>query len=128
MDDIEHYGNGLSDLPAVLNSLKQGSRATGVGFAWSKFAAYALDWDAALPALNNPLVDAEGAAVQSWDRDIWSGGFCRFTLPRSLGNQPDKHRRTLLLRTLPHGSQQPACALPPSTAPGTKLWQWCNGL
>ena len=45
VDDIEHYGSGLKDLPAILNSLALGSRATGVGYAWSKFSAFASDWD-----------------------------------------------------------------------------------
>ena len=53
VDDIEHYGDGLRDLPAILHSLALGSSATGVGFAWSKFSAFATDWDETLPHLQH---------------------------------------------------------------------------
>ena len=73
-------------LPAVLNSLSQGSRATGVGYAWSKFSAYASDWDAAFPLLD-PRLRIDGATVSSWD--IWQGGVREFILPRSPEDQVD---------------------------------------
>ena len=81
MDDIEHYGNGLSDLPPILGSFALGSEASGVGFAWSKFSAFASDWDSALPAIQDPRIHQNGATVTSWD--IWAGGLQHYTLPRS---------------------------------------------
>ena len=88
VDDIEHYGSGLKDLPAILNSLALGSRATGVGYAWSKFSAFASDWDEALAQLNDPRLSANGASVSSWD--IWQGGVRSFTLPRAAADTEDK--------------------------------------
>ena len=89
VDDIEHYGQGLADLPIILNSLEAGSRASGVGFAWSKFSAFASDWDAGLPLLPaGSGVTAAGASVRSWD--IWSGGMRAFQLPRSTAQDVDK--------------------------------------
>eukprot|EP00439_Symbiodinium_sp_Y106_P022121 s10379_g2.t1 len=63
VDDVEHYGAGLRDLPTVLDSLSLGSSATGVGYAWSKFSAFASDWDATLPDLQDPRISAVGAAA-----------------------------------------------------------------
>ena len=88
MDDIEHYGRGLGDLPPLLDSLSLGSRATGVGYAWSKFSAFASDWEAELPHLRDPRLRTDGALVTSWD--IWSGGVKEFTLPRSAEDSIDK--------------------------------------
>ena len=87
VDDIEHYGDGLRDLPAILHSLALGSSATGVGFAWSKFSAFATDWDETLPHLQHPGLNAEGASVSSWN--IWAGGVQRYNLPRSQADQVD---------------------------------------
>ena len=89
VDDIEHYGAGLRDLPAIRKSLQDGSRVSGVGFAWSKFSAYASDWDGTLPLLDpNCGITAQGAAVCSWD--IWKGGVKTFNLPRSDADTVDK--------------------------------------
>eukprot|EP00439_Symbiodinium_sp_Y106_P048881 s5598_g6.t1 len=81
VDDIEHYGNGLRDLPAVLNTLALGSSATGVGFAWTKFSAFATDWESALPHVQDARLHEHGATVSSWN--IWAGGVQQYTLPRS---------------------------------------------
>lgn len=90
-DDVEHYGNGLSDLPLILSELGAGSAATGIGFAWRKFWAFASDWDDALPHLS-PLhpgvLSPDGASVTSWD--IWSGGVLRASLPRVAGNKEER--------------------------------------
>ncbi|CAE7468409.1 unnamed protein product [Symbiodinium sp. CCMP2592] len=83
VDDIEHYGDGLQDLPAILQSLA----VTGVGFAWSKFSAFATDWDDTLPRLQHPGLNAAGASVASWN--IWAGGVQRYNLPRSQADQVD---------------------------------------
>ena len=45
----------------------RGSEASGVGFAWSKFSAFASDWDSALPAIQDPRIHQNGATVTSWD-------------------------------------------------------------
>ena len=87
VDDTEHYGDGLQDLPAILQSLAVGSAATGVGFAWSKFSAFATDWDETLPRLQHPGLNAEGASIASWN--IWAGGVQRYNLPRSQADQVD---------------------------------------
>ena len=60
VDDIEHYGSGVADLPAAL-----GSRASGVGFAWPKFSAYASDWDEACPPLRASGILENGAVATS---------------------------------------------------------------
>ena len=82
-DDVEHYGSGLVDLPVILAELSAGSVATGIGFSWRKFWAYASDWDQALPHLPpdaSAVVFVNGANVQSWD--IWAGGVRQPFLPR----------------------------------------------
>lgn len=82
-DDVEHYGSGLVDLPVILAELSAGSVATGIGFSWRKFWAYASDWDQALPHLPpdaSAVVFVNGANVQSWD--IWAGGVRQAFLPR----------------------------------------------
>ena len=43
VDNTEHYGSGSSDLAIIMHELSLGSIATGIGFAWPKFTAFATD-------------------------------------------------------------------------------------
>ena len=91
VDDSEHYGNGISDLPALLKDLEAGSEASGVGFAWDNFYACATDWDVGLQTLPvNTGITPHGARVEGWD--IWRGGMVEAELPRAL---PDKVEKLL---------------------------------
>ena len=57
---------GLRDLAVILSELGAGSVATGIGFSWRKFWAYASDWGGVLPRL-----PPEVAAVVSTDGADW---------------------------------------------------------
>ncbi|CAJ1336928.1 unnamed protein product [Effrenium voratum] len=97
-DDAEHYGRGAADLLDITDELAAASCATGIGFSWHKFRAYASDWDAArlLPEGAERLLP-DGLAVTG--RDIWQGGVCNAILPRSEAEDAEKllgKRGTLL--------------------------------
>lgn len=107
-DDVEHYGSGLRDLPAILAELGAGSQATGIGFSWRKFWAFCSDWDSALPLLSPAaaaVVSADGAQVVSWD--IWAGGAQQAFLPRG---REDREERLLGKRGFVFNRHEPAAA------------------
>ena len=56
VEDIEHYGNGIEDLIIIMKELNMGSPATGIGFSWDKFTAFASDWDHPVFSLNTPVL------------------------------------------------------------------------
>ena len=87
VDDAEHYGSGVSDLPKILAELGSGSIATGIGFAWAKFSAFASDWDERA-AHGDAAVSDEGVAVTGWD--IWRGGLCNAVVPRARADTIEK--------------------------------------
>ena len=55
VDDTEHYGGGALDLAIIVRELSLGSIATGIGFAWPKFTAFATDWDKAVRSIGYPF-------------------------------------------------------------------------
>ena len=56
VDDTEHYGGGARDLASILRELSLGSIATGIGFAWPKFIAFASDWGKAVESVGHPFL------------------------------------------------------------------------
>ena len=107
VDDIEHYG------------LETGSQVSGIGFAWSKFSAFAQTGTSASPSC--PLirgVSAEGAQVRSWD--IWLGGVRSFFLPSPAATDVDKllgKRGTPLLSTATPKHEKTSSANSPLSDP-----------
>ena len=66
VDDTAHYGGGARDLASILRELSLGSIATGIGFAWPKFIAFANDWDKAVDSVGHPFL-ASGIHASGWD-------------------------------------------------------------
>ena len=87
VDDTEHYGNGIEDLITILKELSIGSHATGIGFSWAKFTAYATDWDDAASRMNTPIFP-NGIKISGWD--IRSGGTIEATVPRAHADTIEK--------------------------------------
>ena len=71
VDDTEHYGGGARDLASILRELSLGSIATGIGFAWPKFTAFASDWDKAVELVGHPFMPS-GIHASGWT--IWNRG------------------------------------------------------
>ena len=71
VDDTEHYAQGVWQLPQLLRDLHDGSKLTGVGYAWDKFSVLCTDWE---DMLGSP----------------WSGGTRSETLPRAREHDPEK--------------------------------------
>ena len=90
VDDAEHYGSGAADLPTIVAELGLGSVATGIGFAWPKFSAYASDWDdfLASPASLGSGMTVTDIAAEGWD--IWRGGAAPGRIPRALSDTVEK--------------------------------------
>ena len=80
VDDTEHYGGGARDLASILRELSLGSIATGIGFAWPKFIAFASDWDKAVESVGHPFLPS-GIHASGWD--IWNGGILNVVVPRA---------------------------------------------
>ena len=80
VDDTEHYGKGASDLASILRELSLGSLATGIGFSWPKFTAFASDWDKAVLTIGDPFTPS-GIRASGWD--IWNGGIVNAIIPRA---------------------------------------------
>ena len=83
VDDSEHYGSGARDLVLIIQELGHGSVATGIGFSWIKFSAYASDWDAARGAAEAGLAALEADGVRATGWNIWEGGTTTQLVPRS---------------------------------------------
>eukprot|EP00439_Symbiodinium_sp_Y106_P055377 s232_g7.t1 len=136
VDDLEHYGSGVSDLTGISDSLALGSACSGVGFSWKKCRAFASDWEER-QEYAGPRVQAQGLALSSWD--IWSGGFKQVVIPRALpdeeevllgkrGTLGDKHSLAIedLLKSMRRATQRIAfkrCSWDEATA----LMQWIVG-
>ena len=80
VDDTEHYGGGALDLAIILRELSLGSIATGIGFAWPKFTAFASDWDKAVRSIGY-LFSPTGIHASGWD--IWNGGTVNAVVPEA---------------------------------------------
>ena len=80
VDDTEHYGGGALELATILRELSLGSIATGIGFDWSKFTAFATDWDKAIDSVGYPFTPS-GIHATGWD--IWNGGIVNAVVPRA---------------------------------------------
>ena len=80
VDDTEHYGKGALDLASILRELSLGSIATGIGYAWPKFIAFASDWDKAVDVVGHPFTPS-GIHASGWD--IWNGGTLTAVVPRA---------------------------------------------
>ena len=80
VDDTEHYGKGALDLASILRELSLGSIATGIGYAWPKFSAFASDWDKAVDVVGHPFTPS-GIHASGWD--IWKGGTLTAVVPRA---------------------------------------------
>ena len=50
-----------------MEELRLGSIATGIGFAWTKFIAFAADWDH--DPNKDPIVLPNGIEVVGWDME-----------------------------------------------------------
>ena len=70
VDDTEHYGKGIDDLVQIIEEPGLGSIATGIRFAWSKFTAFAADWDQR-DLSKNPTVLPNVIEVVRWN--MWNG-------------------------------------------------------
>ena len=51
VDDTEHYGSGARDRAIIMRELSLGSVATGIGYTWPKFTAFATDWNDAIDSI-----------------------------------------------------------------------------
>ena len=80
VDDTEHYGKGALDLASILRELSLGSIATGIGYAWPKFIAFASDWDKAVDVVGHPFTPS-GIHASGWD--IWNGGTLTAVVPKA---------------------------------------------
>ena len=87
VDDTQHYGSGGRHLLDIMKELSLGSIATGIGFAWNKFTAYASDWDDVFTTIGFPF-SPEGINVSGWD--IWKGIVKESFVPRSFADTPEK--------------------------------------
>ena len=87
VDDTEHYGGGSSHLNLIMSELSCGSIATGIGYAWRKFTAYASDWDEAVPSIGLPFTP-NGSHVSGWD--IWKGCVIQSFVPRAYSDTVEK--------------------------------------
>ena len=87
VDDIQHYGSGGHHLLAIMKELSLGSIATGIGFSWNKFTAYASDWDEVTLSIGHPF-SSDGINVSGWD--IWKGLVKESFVPRSFADTPEK--------------------------------------
>ena len=90
VDDAEHYGAGAAHLPLIVKELGAGSMATGIAFSWSKFSAYATDWDAflATPAAAQSGMTHDAIAATGWD--IKQGVATPALVPRSHADTVEK--------------------------------------
>ena len=90
VDDAEHYGAGAAQLRPIMDDLSLGGAATGIGFAWNKFSAYATDWEeyCSTPAGADDGVTNEGIAVTGYD--IWQGGTIHETVPRAFADTEER--------------------------------------
>lgn len=90
VDDGEHYGSGAADLPVIVRDLGAGSLASGIGFAWAKFSAFARDWDAFASShlAAGSGLEAEGIRATGWD--IWNGGPASSFIVRSTEDDAEK--------------------------------------
>ena len=80
VDDSEHYGKGIDDLVQIMEEIRLGSIATGIGLAWCKFIAFAADWNQN-DQNKNPTVLPNGIEVLGWD--TWKGGYIHATVSRA---------------------------------------------
>ena len=104
VDDTEHYGGGAPHLNTIMSELSCGSIATGIGYAWHKFTAYASDWDDAVRSIGLPFTP-DGIHVSGWD--IRNGGVIQSFAPRSYPDTVEKllgkHGTILDRHSLPVG-------------------------
>ena len=89
-DDAEHYVGGIRQLPQLLVELGKGSMIAAVGYAWSKFSAFASDWNSVLGTewATRHGISPDGIQVTGYD--IWTGGMVTTTLPRSHADSIEK--------------------------------------
>ena len=90
VDDAEHYGAGAADLLRIIQELGAGSMATGVGFAWTKFSAYASDWDEFLGEPGAATLGLSDNSILATGWDIWHGGPVSARIPRSQATTVEK--------------------------------------
>ena len=98
-DDTEHSGGGALDLVIIMRELCFGSIATGIGFAWLKFTAFATHWNDAIGTICYPF-SPSGIHASGWA--TWNGGIINAIVPRAqvdtiekllgkIGNIHDRH-------------------------------------
>ena len=63
-----------------MRTLSLVSIATGIGFAWPKFIAFATDWDEAISLIGPPF---SHNGIQATGSDIWNGGTVNAVVPRA---------------------------------------------
>ena len=90
VDDAEHYAQGVWQLPQLLRDLHDGSKLTGVGYAWDKFSVLCTDWEDMLGSPEGERIGLTEQGVQVSGYDIWSGGTRSETLPRAREHDPEK--------------------------------------
>ena len=87
VDDTEHYGSGSRDLATIMRELSLGSVATGIGYTWPKFTAFATDWNEAITSIRSTF-SPDGIQVTGWD--IWKGGIINAVVPRAQADTIEK--------------------------------------
>ena len=90
VDDAEHYAQGVWQLPQLLRDLHDGSKLTGVGYAWDKFSVLCTDWEDMLGSPEGERIGLTEQGVQVSGYDVWSGGTRSETLPRAREHDPEK--------------------------------------
>ena len=90
VDDTEHYAQGVWQLPQLLRDLHDGSKLTGVGYAWDKFSVLCTDWEDMLGSPEGERIGLTEQGVQVSGYDIWSGGTRSETLPCAREHDPEK--------------------------------------
>ena len=70
-----------------MSELSCGSIATGIGYAWPKFTAYASDWDEAVRSIGFPFT-SNSIHVSGWD--IWKGCVIQSFVPRAYSDTIEK--------------------------------------
>ena len=90
VDDAEHYGAGARHLPIIMSELQAGSLASGIGFSWPKFSAFATDWSEFVANSNAADVGMTEQGIRAAGWDIWRGGLAADMVPRAYGDSIEK--------------------------------------